>query len=146
MCLFFKKKENKPTVCNHKWKDFPWYSLYGYDELKDRYFFKIIKPYVCIKCKERRDEQLMRFSSESLKERDRELEKYHEMYKDKLLDLVEVEDMVKDEQLVDREYLSLLEQFENPTDRFAGLDLFAEIQKAKKEAGVPPGISVPIGG
>lgn len=140
----FSKKKNKPTVCNHKWKDFPWYSLYGIEN--GRYYFKIYEPYVCIKCKERRDELLMRMNCTTSKERDRKLEEYHEKYKNKLLDLVEVEDMVKDEQLVDREYLKLLEQFENPADRFAGLDLFAEIQKAKKEAGVPPGISVPIGG
>lgn len=142
---FFKKK-NEPKVCNHKWKDFPWFSLYGYDKTTNKYYFKIIEPYVCIKCKERRDEQLMVFNSETSKERDRELEKYEEKYKDRMLDVVEVVDMVKDEQLVDREYLKLLEQFENPTDRFANLDLFAEIQKAKKEAGVPPGISVQIGG
>lgn len=140
----FSKKKSEPKVCNHKWKDFAWYSLYGCENGK--YYFKIIEPYVCIKCKERRDEQLMCMSFGTSKERDRELEKYHETYKGKLLDIVEVMDMVKDEQLVDREYLSLLEQFENPTDRLAGLDLFAEIQKAKKEAGVPPGISVQIGG
>lgn len=140
---FFKKK-NKPQVCNHKWKDFPWYALWGRED--GRYYFKVFEPYVCIKCKERRDELLMRMNFEKSKDRDEELKKLHEKYKGKILDLVEVEDMVKDEQLVDREYLSLLEQFENPTDRLAGLDLFAEIQKAKKEAGVPLGVSVQIGG
>lgn len=129
---FFKKK-NEPKVCNHKWKDFPWYSLYGCENGK--YYFKIIEPYVCVKCKERRDEQLMYMNCGTSKERDRELEKYHETYKGKLLDMVEVMDMVKDEQLVDRGYLDALEQILNPPDKFEGLDLFAEIQKAKKEAG-----------
>ena len=140
---FFKKK-NEPKVCNHKWKDFPWYSLYGCENGK--YYFNIYEPYVCIKCKERRDELLMRMNCTTSEERDRKLEEYHEKYKNKLLDLVEVEDMVKDEQLVDRDYLKLLEQYENPKGPFDGLDLFAEIQKARKEAGVPPGISVQIGG
>ena len=125
------KKKNKPAVCNHKWKDFPWYALWGRED--GRYYFKIFEPYVCIKCKERRDELLTRMNFEKSKDRDEELKKLHEKYKGKILDLVEVEDMVKDEQLVDREYLKLLEEFEHPEDKFANLDLFSEIQHMKKE-------------
>lgn len=130
MFSFFKKKIEPPTVCNHKWKDFPWFDVYGRDSLTEQYFFKIMEPYVCIKCKERQDKILMRFASDSEEERDRMLEEYKKKYKGKLLDMPEVEDMVQDEILVDREYLKLLEQFENPNDRFDKLDLFTGVHKA----------------
>lgn len=130
MFSFFKKKIAPPTVCNHKWKDFPWFDVYGHDSLTGKYFFRIMEPYVCIKCKERRDKMLMQFTSNSMEERDLTLAEYKKKYKEKLLDMAEVEDMVQDEILVDREYLKLLEQLEKPEDRFQGLDLFAGIHKA----------------
>lgn len=130
MFSFFKKKIKQPTACNHKWKDFPWFDVYGRDSLTEQYFFKIMEPYVCIKCKERQDKMLMRFASDSAEERDRMLEECKKKYKGKLLDMPEVEDMVQDEILVDREYLKLLEQFENPNDRFDKLDLFTGVHKA----------------
>lgn len=131
MFSFFRKK-NKPSVCNHKWKDFPWYPVYGQDRSTWKYYFRIYEPYVCIKCKERQDKLLLSVTTDSLEERDRALREYKQKYKDKMLDLVEVEDMVQDEILVDREYLKLLEQFENPSDRFSGLDLFDGKQEEKK--------------
>lgn len=131
MFSFFRKK-NKPSACNHKWKDFPWYDVYGFDRSTGKYFFMIMEPYVCIKCKKRQDKQLLKITTDSLEERNRTLSEYKQKYKDKMLDLVEVEDMVQNEILVDREYLKLLEQFENPADRFSGLDLFDGKQEEKK--------------
>ena len=130
MFSFFKKKIKQPTACNHKWKDFPWFDVYGQDSVTGNYFFRIMEPYVCIKCKERRDKMLMQITSNSMEERDMMLAEYKKKYKDKLLDMAEVEDMVQDEILVDREYLKLLEQFENPNDRFDKLDLFTGVHKA----------------
>ena len=144
----FSKKKNKPTVCNHKWKDFPWYlhthHRTEYDGEKV-YAVEVYEPYICVKCKERRNECLGGFESNSQKARDEKAKEIKETYPDKIKGRLEVEDMVKDEQLVDRDYLNLLAQYENPADTFAGLDLYTEIRKAQKEAGVLPGLAVQIG-
>lgn len=136
----FLKKKSKSKVCNHKWKDFPWYLAISYYDTERyysspdyRYTLKVVEPYVCIKCKDRRDEVLMTYESNSREKRDAKVKELQQTYPDKIRPIVEIEDMVKDEQLVDREYLKLLEQFENPADMYAGLNLFDEIQKAKRE-------------
>ena len=141
--MFFGKRKKEIQTCNHKWKDFPWYivigeydtSKYPYDDL--RYTIRVKEPYVCIKCKKRRDELLYSYECDSKDYRDKKVEELRSQYSDKIKPIVEVEDMVLDEQLVDRDYLKLIEQYYHPEDQFAGIDLFAEIRKAKMDAGVP---------
>lgn len=151
----FLKKKNKPQVCNHKYKDFPWYivtSYYDTDRYEYRhdwrYTLKVMAPYVCIKCKHRRDEMLQYYESNDSDKRDSKVSELQEKYPEDIRPTVEVEGMVKDEQLVDREYLRLIDEFYHPEDAFEKIDLFTEIQKAKAEvsADVPPGISIQIGG
>lgn len=118
--LIKRKLANKPQLaftpvefkCSHIWKPFPWYEIYDYDD--DEYLLKIAiyKPYVCIHCKERKDELLQTatakcYSYASVKECN---EKYISRFADKLLPVAVVEEMVADMKLVDREKLRIAEQ------------------------------------
>lgn len=115
-----KKSANKPQFdftpvefkCSHIWKPFPWYEIYDYDD--DEYLLKIAiyKPYVCIHCKERKDELLQTatakcYSYASVKGCHDE---YVSRFADKLLPVAVVEEMVADMKLVDREKLRIAEQ------------------------------------
>lgn len=143
--MFHLFKRNKPqpasvSVCNHKWKDFPWYIEFSeYDKSTSyystdmRYTLEVKEPYVCVKCKKRRDETLLSLLYKSKKDRDAKIDELRAQYPDSIKPLVEIEDMVADEQLVDREYLKLISEFKHPEDEFAGMDLFAEIEELKKE-------------
>ena len=128
----FKKKSviQPPAPCQHKWKDFPWYME---ETAKDgRYSYDILQPYVCVKCKERRNKRLEGYN---YSQRSRCLEDIAEakrVYKDYLKPKAIVEDMVKDEQLVDREYLRLMDEFQSPSSPFDNLDLLrGELEKVK---------------
>ena len=146
MCLFFKKKENRPTVCNHKYKGFPWYIVTSYHDSNRyetrydwRYTLEVRAPYICIKCKHRRDERLQYYESGDSDKRDEKVEELRVKYPEKIRPSVEVEGMIKDEQLVDEEYLRLIDEFYHPEDTFGKIDLFSEIQKAKAEVAATAG-------
>lgn len=128
----FKKKA--VITCQHKWKDFPWYIQRDVerDYNSTMYLIRVWQPYVCVKCKERRDESLETVKVLTINDRDEYYERMLEDYKDKVLPIAVVEDMVKDEQLVDREYLRLMDEFQNPSSPFDNLDLLrGEIEKVK---------------
>ena len=132
----FKKKPvvKPPVTCQHKWKDFPWYIQRDVerDYNSTTYLIRVWQPYVCVKCKERRDESLETVKVQTRNARDEYYERMLEDYKDKVLPIAVVEDMVKDEQLVDREYLRLMDDFQNPSSTFDNIDLLiGEIGKVK---------------
>lgn len=132
----FKKKAviQPPAPCQHKWKDFPWYIQRDVerDYNSTTYLIRVWQPYVCVKCKERRNESLETVRVSTRNDRDRHYERMLEDYKDKVLPIAVVEDMVKDEQLVDREYLRLMEEFQSPSSPFDNLDLLrGELEKVK---------------
>lgn len=118
MAFWNKKKKTAPvapTPCRHKWMDFPWY--YEAKYMKDTKFFraKIIEPYVCIHCKERKNIVLKEISSYiSLKDANDVIESWQKTYKDKIQDKAIVEDMINDMQLVDREYLAIAHSLQHP--------------------------------
>ena len=110
-----KKKTLPPPPCRHKWMDFPWY--YEAKYIKDTKFFnaKIIEPYVCIHCKERKNIVLKEISTYiSIKNATDVIESWKQTYKDKMQDKAIVEDMINDMQLVDREYLAIAHSLQNP--------------------------------
>lgn len=156
MCWPFKKKtaeKSRQQTCNHKYKDFPWYIVISYYDTKKytymndwRYTLKVMAPYVCVKCKHRRDEQLQYYESGKAEQRDAKVAELQRNYPDDIRPAVEVEGMIKDEQLVDREYLRLIDEFYHPEDTLGKIDLFSEIQKVKAEVCATPGIAVQIGG
>ena len=133
MGFLFGKKENEPMVCNHKWKDFPWYVVLDKGYEIDRYTIRVYEPYVCVKCKKRRDEYLYGWEFDSERKFKQKVEEIKTAHADKIMDRLLLEDMIKDEQLIDREYLKVVEALENPSDAFAGLDLYGEIGRAQRE-------------
>lgn len=98
--------------CSHTWKDFPWYVDVTYYIDESMFKLKIMKPYVCIHCKERRDELLLeqtRFET-SLKVVEEFEAAAKEEYSDKIMPKAIVEEQIRDMQLVDREALKIAEQ------------------------------------
>ena len=106
------KNSDKPVEfkCNHKWQDFPWYMQATYYEDTRKFEIKLIEPYVCIHCKERKDVILHHLVRDNYSWDDAEKlvddcwEKYGKYCKDRPI----IEDMIHDMQLVDQQYLEIL--------------------------------------
>lgn len=136
---FFTKNKNKNLValdknlelespittkekCNHKYQDFPPFILYDWsDGHPGTYSIRIIESYVCPYCKERIDKTLEEFRGNSsnaekdAKEIINDLKKKHPEIRQKF----EVEDMINDFILVDKEYMywyHILHGTQNPND------------------------------
>ena len=103
-------KPQKP-VCNHKYKDFPWFYEARYNTSTRELTFKVWEPFVCIHCKERINRLLYERNShyKSYEEADDYVTQFREKYADRMEDEVIVEDMIADMQLVDRDYLLIAE-------------------------------------
>lgn len=110
--MFWKKKKidtesavvkETPIICNHKWKDFPWYitGTFAYD--KSHWNCKIIEPYVCIYCGQRQDKLLQEYDRYNLtmEEADNYLQGVRDEFKDYCKPRAIVEDMINDFKLVD---------------------------------------------
>lgn len=136
---FFTKNKNKNLVtldknlelespitikekCNHKYQDFPPFIFYNWsDGNPGTYSIRIIESYVCPYCKERIDKTLEEHKGTSSNaEEDAEkiinnLKKKHPEIREKF----EVEDMINDFILVDREYMywyHILHGTQDPND------------------------------
>lgn len=119
--LFGKKKKQEsvsitlapPKECEHKFSDFPWFLDVSverdcsYYHLRYNYTIKVIEPYVCIFCKERKDVILDVFRGVGVCYDDfsAKLKAVTKQYEDHLQNRAVIEDMISDMQLVDREYL-----------------------------------------
>ena len=103
-------KPQKP-VCNHKYKDFPWFYEARYNTSTRELTFKVWEPFVCIHCKERINRLLYERNShyKSYEEADDYVTQFREKYADRMEEEVVVEDMIADMQLVDRDYLLIAE-------------------------------------
>lgn len=104
----------QPLPCNHKWKDFNWYLEYSYDS--SHYLdYKIIEPYVCTICHERKNVVLSHHHLDlsSRREIKDKLSKLYATFP-KLRHEEEVEDEINDFIMVDRQYLTILETLSNP--------------------------------
>ena len=121
-----KKKQKEPIAvqqqeCLHLWKDFPWYFKstynqgdYGVNNLS----IKIFEPYVCARCKERKDILLEDFSFNdrnlTYENALKKLAYFEKKYEGHWAEKAVVEDMIFDFQMVDRqalEWLGYLKQF-----------------------------------
>jgi hypothetical protein len=103
-------KPQKP-VCNHKYKDFPWFYKARYNTSTKELIFKVWEPFVCIHCKERINRLLYERNShyKTYEEADDYVTQFREKYADRMEEEVVVEDMIADMQLVDRDYLLIAE-------------------------------------
>ena len=110
-----KNEERHPTPqssnCQHKFQDFPWYiesNMYtGNYQSSNRLAYKIIEPYVCIYCGERRDivleqREITGYSKSDMK---KIIESIQENYSDRIKPKPIIEDMINDLKLVDVEHL-----------------------------------------
>lgn len=110
--------EPKPEIppiknCDHKWTDIRdndgnelWYIDYGIENGTLKY--KIVEPYICIHCKDRRDITLEE-DTWIFHNFDQCIEKVEELYKQypQIKARAVVEDAVNDFRLIDRDYLSI---------------------------------------
>lgn len=130
---WFKKKKQQPEqeekvihspceIFGHTWKDFPPYMesiWYGHDYTNE---IKIIEPYVCLCCKQRKDVLLSKITKMHLTKT--EFNNYIDTlafeYKSILKPRPIVEDMINDAIYVDREKLNAWEQLhgENVKEEF----------------------------
>ena len=114
---FFKKKPS-PKHCNHKWKDFKWYIEATYYSSDNSFNIKIIEPYVCIYCKERKNIILREIKAThcSKAEADNTYNNLLKRYEKNIEDRAIIEDKINDMTLVDREYLELYDKVVNPAE------------------------------
>lgn len=123
MGFFTKKKPNPDFVpppiqkkCEHKFQDFPWYLIW--DLQYNRYLIKVVEPYVCIFCGERRDKVLASYTGTNYKEGEKLLNELRNRFDNHIKYQEEVEDMINDMLLVDPEYLKwyhLLREQQDPS-------------------------------
>ena len=97
--------------CQHKFQDFPWYiefNIYtGNYQSQNRLTYKIIEPYVCIYCGERRDIVLEQreITGYSKSDMTKTIDNVREIYADRIKPKPIIEDMINDLKLVDVEHL-----------------------------------------
>lgn len=96
----------EPKECDHKWQDFPWYIEANYFSDTQVFKCKVVEPYVCVHCKERRDKVLESYTRQfSMEEASDFVTKLQDMLGNKILNRIEVEDKINDFIMVDRDYL-----------------------------------------
>ena len=127
MWPFKKKNEPKliePPPCKHKYQDFPMYVTSSYSGYDNRVTISVYEPYICIYCKDRKDVELERIvlTAISREKANMKTESKIKELGDRCKPVWEVEDMIHDFQLVDREWLELAKfvrtgqkSHENPT-------------------------------
>lgn len=111
MWPFKKKKEAKanvlpPKKCEHKYKDFDWYTVKKYQPDDCLLTIQVIEPYVCIFCGERQDKILHESITTCEREDyDRKIENFLKPYQSKIKERAFIEDEINDFLLVDRDYI-----------------------------------------
>ena len=98
--------------CNHKYKDFPWYTEGKYSYETKVLDLSVKEPYVCIYCGHRKDVVLDHFVRifYDLEKAEEFYESYQNRYPDNIQPKPVVEDMINDMVLVDQQYLDFYMQ------------------------------------
>ena len=105
-----KKKKVKKITCNHKWKDFSWYI--AIEDKGYKHYVRVYEPYVCIHCKERKDELIFERNFYWITDRDSAIKNLQKKYP-QIKPIIEVNDEIADFQYVDREYLAIAGVLQN---------------------------------
>lgn len=107
----FENAPRPPIECSHLWKDFPWYAEGEYNDDTGNLYLQITEPYVCVRCKKRKDVKLYDWHGyfKTKEEADKKFRRIQEQYTDYLKDRPIIEDMINDYQLVDREALAIFD-------------------------------------
>ena len=106
-------EEVKQSKCAHKYRDFHWYIEGEYRaHSPSRFSIRIIEPYVCVWCGDRKNQVLQEVVREgnmaSKSEMVEVTKSLMDTYGDKIRPRAFVEDEINDMQLVDRDYLRAL--------------------------------------
>ena len=131
MGLFGRKKKKEETVelnisppkHEHTWKDFPWYMETAYNGTNKWATFRIIEPYVCITCGERKNVKLEseELTNISPQERENWYRQIKQKYKRYLKPRAVVEDMINNVLLVkDPDFLDMVEEMRGTPHRRCG--------------------------
>lgn len=117
---FFKRKKKPVSIMElpiieheHIFKDLPWYMEMSYNGQEKTASYKIVEPYICITCGERKDIVLEKsdWSNISATERDKEYAAVQKRYKKYLKPRAIVEDMINNIILVkDAKRLEMIEE------------------------------------
>ena len=133
-----KKKELRVEVPKHKhiWKDMPWYMDVYYSGTNRTASYKIIEPYVCITCGERKNITLERNTWENIDSdiREKYYKEIEEKYAQYLKPIAVVEDMINDIQLVkDPHLLHMMELRYGTPHMGCGTSASMEIERPQEE-------------
>jgi hypothetical protein len=123
----------KPPECLHKYRDYAPYLIYRANAGTGILSYKIVEPYLCLKCKERTDvclEEGERFFS-NIEEYKAILVALKEQYPF-LRDRALVEDEINDDMLVDREYLRAVDVLQGKVAADRSIKLV--LNQAREEA------------
>lgn len=133
MGIFNKKKKEQPKEDfkleipqlphEHVWKDMPWYMGTYYSGTNHTAGYKVVEPYICITCGERKNVVLeeMEWSNISSEDREKEYTAVRKRYKRYLKPRAIVEDMINNILLVkDPNYLDTVEVMRGTPHRRCG--------------------------
>ena len=147
---WFRKKNKKPELSiedilpphEHTWKDMPWYMEEEYSGEERWALYRIIEPYICITCGERKNVVLDKTRWDNITSVDREkfYKEVRHTYRKYLKPKAVVEDMINNILLVkDPEYLDTVEAFRGTPHRRCGT---SSTMTYKKEGTDAPKIEV----
>lgn len=138
MGLFSRKKKQKDLIIpnvphEHIWKDMPWYMEYGYNGGNKTAEYKIIEPYICVTCGERKNVTLEQetYTNISVDAREKIFRKVRNRYKNYMKPRAIVEDMINNIILVkDPQRLAMLEKMQGSPHKNCGTS--AEMRPVKE--------------
>lgn len=107
----------------HTWKDMPWYMRIYYNGEHKTAGYKIVEPYICVTCGERKNVTLEEedYSNISVEEREKIFRRVRTRYKKYLKPRAVVEDMINNIVLVkDPERLAMLEEMRGSPHKNCG--------------------------
>lgn len=116
--------------CKHRYRDFPWYIISKYYNDEHMYDIYVKEPYVCVWCGNREDKILEHIRGRGPRNAGESIaDAIKAEYGSHLRGRAEIEDMINDMQLVDRDYLRALAVV-NP-EALNGMDQNAQVALKK---------------
>lgn len=139
MGIFNRKKQTaaEPVLPifehQHTWKDMPWYMEVEYDGVAQTALYRIIEPYICVTCGERKNVCLEKENWRNIDPttRDERYAKIRRRYKKYLKPRAVIEDMINNIILVkDANHLNMVEEMRGLPHKNVGTS--AEMNQVKE--------------
>lgn len=142
----FRKKKKEDSIFEmpelphvHVWKDMPWYMETWYSSSDKQASYKIVEPYICILCGERKNKVLEQteWTHITVNEREKIYSDIRKQYKEYLKPRAIVEDMINNILLVkDPEHLESVELLKGTPHRRCGTSAeMKRIDEAENDIG-----------